>query len=304
MKQPSEMPLERGVMRWGGLAGVASAFLLLITFGIVGIFVGADALAPAGLIERFPEIRAARIVENGLYLAVIALWFISVCPGLPLVRLMRLGDRWAELALGIALSYSLGVGVTLVLLYAGWWSPILALSILVSISVVGSIALVIWGSHVTSPVPPVNDEDPHPELLRSPDFEYHPVTVNANRRRSADCHTDREFEPQIDRDGVGVSRGAPRQRRKRRRGRPRKVSSELEQDLNIQLRAFPTGTLAEHCRLWEQAHGVRMSRATMSRAARRLGWSRRNGRWFPVNVPHRQSTESDSLSAEQAIDAC
>lgn len=78
MKQPSEMPLESGVMRWGGLAGVASAFLLLITFGIVGIFVGADALAPAGLIERFPEIRPARIVENGLYLAVIALWFIHL----------------------------------------------------------------------------------------------------------------------------------------------------------------------------------------------------------------------------------
>jgi hypothetical protein len=78
MEQPSGMPPERGVMRWGGLAGVASAFLLLITFGIVGIFVGVDALAPAGLIERFPEIRPARIVENGLYLAVIALWFIHL----------------------------------------------------------------------------------------------------------------------------------------------------------------------------------------------------------------------------------
>lgn len=65
-------------MRWGGLAGVSSAFLLLIVFGIVGVFVGLDPAAPAGFVERFPEIRPARIVENGLYLAVLALWFIHV----------------------------------------------------------------------------------------------------------------------------------------------------------------------------------------------------------------------------------
>jgi hypothetical protein len=71
---------ERSVFRWGGLAGVSSAFLLLLVFGIVGVFVGADYIGGTaeGFVARFPEVRAARIVENGLYLAVIALWFVHL----------------------------------------------------------------------------------------------------------------------------------------------------------------------------------------------------------------------------------
>jgi hypothetical protein len=40
----------------------------------VGIFAGAEPAGPAGPFSRFPEIRVARTVENGLYLAVLALW--------------------------------------------------------------------------------------------------------------------------------------------------------------------------------------------------------------------------------------
>ena len=69
---------ERSVLRWGGLAGMFGAVLLLIVFGIVGVFVGVDPAAPEGPVSRFPDIRTARIVENGLYLAVICLWFIHV----------------------------------------------------------------------------------------------------------------------------------------------------------------------------------------------------------------------------------
>ena len=54
---------ERSVLRWGGLAGMLSAVLLLVVFGIVGAFVGTDPAAPEGLVARFPDIRAARIVE-------------------------------------------------------------------------------------------------------------------------------------------------------------------------------------------------------------------------------------------------
>lgn len=63
-----------GIARWGGLSGIGGGVLLLVVFAIVGIFAGAEPEGLAGPIERFPEIRTARTVENGLYLAVLVLW--------------------------------------------------------------------------------------------------------------------------------------------------------------------------------------------------------------------------------------
>jgi hypothetical protein len=71
------MPLgqqDRGVLRWGGLAGISGAVLFIVVFVIVGAFAGPDPAGPAGPISRFPEIRTERTVENGLYLAVVVLW--------------------------------------------------------------------------------------------------------------------------------------------------------------------------------------------------------------------------------------
>lgn len=42
-----------------------------------------------------------------------------------------------------------------------------------------------------------------------------------------------------------------------------------------QLAAHPDAILAEHCRLWEEQTGQRLSTATMSRLQRRLGWTRK-----------------------------
>src|SRR5918995_6593295 len=64
---------ERRPGRWGGLAGMLGSVLMIVTFFIVGVFVGTDYSA-AYLIERFPEMRAARTVENGLFLAALILW--------------------------------------------------------------------------------------------------------------------------------------------------------------------------------------------------------------------------------------
>ncbi len=74
------LPTERqvhgdaGIARWGGLAGIAGAVLFLVVFAIVAIFVGSEPAGSAGPIARFPEVRVARTVENGLYLAVLVLW--------------------------------------------------------------------------------------------------------------------------------------------------------------------------------------------------------------------------------------
>jgi len=41
--------------------------------------------------------------------------------------------------------------------------------------------------------------------------------------------------------------------------------------LAAQVATHPDATLAQHCAVWDQAHGVRVSVATMSRVIRRLG---------------------------------
>jgi hypothetical protein len=65
---------DSSIARWGGLAGIGGSVLLVVVFAIVATFVGPEPADPAGAISRFPEVRVARIVENGLYLAVLVLW--------------------------------------------------------------------------------------------------------------------------------------------------------------------------------------------------------------------------------------
>jgi transposase len=80
--------------------------------------------------------------------------------------------------------------------------------------------------------------------------------------------------------GVGVST-IKRWRRRRqamggvaaspRPGRRRRIALDAELVLVAQVRAHPDATLAEHCARWEEVTGIRLSRATMSRALRRSG---------------------------------
>ncbi len=67
------MDEEKSVLRWGGLAGMLGSVIFVVTFVFVGVFVG-DESAAADWVERFPEIRAARTVENSLFLVVLILW--------------------------------------------------------------------------------------------------------------------------------------------------------------------------------------------------------------------------------------
>jgi transposase len=48
-----------------------------------------------------------------------------------------------------------------------------------------------------------------------------------------------------------------------------------------QLEGNDEATLERHCELWEEKRGVKVSIATMSRAIRTLGWTRKKDRWVP-----------------------
>ena len=100
------MDEEKGIMRWGGLAGILGGILLVAVFVIVGVFVGPDPTEPEGLVMRFPEIRAARTVEDSLYLVVLILW---VAHFLALYRALR-GTSLASALFGSVLSI-VGLGV-------------------------------------------------------------------------------------------------------------------------------------------------------------------------------------------------
>jgi transposase len=58
-------------------------------------------------------------------------------------------------------------------------------------------------------------------------------------------------------------------------GRPSKKGAALDAGLPSQLEAYPDATLDEHCQMWEATYGIPVSSATMSRAIRRLNWTRK-----------------------------
>ena len=74
-------------------------------------------------------------------------------------------------------------------------------------------------------------------------------------------------------------------------GRPPKKLGPLQAELVAQLQAHDDWRLEDHCHRWEQSHGVRVSTATMSRAIKRVGWTRKKRRWQPASgVRTREST--------------
>jgi hypothetical protein len=106
MNDTRKMEGERNVLLWGGLAGILGGIIFILVFIVVIAFVGPDPAQPEGLVQRFPDIRAARTVENSLYLVVLILW---VTHFLALYRALR-GTSLAPALFGSVLGI-LGLGV-------------------------------------------------------------------------------------------------------------------------------------------------------------------------------------------------
>lgn len=77
-------------------------------------------------------------------------------------------------------------------------------------------------------------------------------------------------------------------------GRPPKKLGPLQAELVAQLQAHPDRGLEEQCRLWEQSHGVRISTTTMSRAIKRVGWTRKKRQRVPVSGGRRSESAGAS----------
>jgi hypothetical protein len=92
---------EKSVLRWGGLAGILGGILFILVFVIVIVFVGLDPVEPEGSVMRFPDVRAVRTVENGLYLVVLILWVTHFLALYRALRVTSLAPALFGSALGI-----------------------------------------------------------------------------------------------------------------------------------------------------------------------------------------------------------
>jgi len=61
-------------------------------------------------------------------------------------------------------------------------------------------------------------------------------------------------------------------------GRPPKKFGPLQVGLIAQLETHDDATLETHCQLWQEQHGVQVSLSPMSRAIKRVGWTRKKRR--------------------------
>jgi transposase len=61
-------------------------------------------------------------------------------------------------------------------------------------------------------------------------------------------------------------------------GRSPKKRTQVEAAVLPQLQAHDDAILEQHYAMWEQTHSERVSRWTMSRAIKRLGWTRKKSR--------------------------
>ena len=95
--------------------------------------------APVGLL--LATLAASLIILPGISSPVrplVAVVFLAICPGLSLVRLLRLRSPALEWLLGISLSLALDMLVAEALLYTGLWSATAALLTLMTLTIVGA----------------------------------------------------------------------------------------------------------------------------------------------------------------------
>ncbi|MFL5628339.1 MAG: hypothetical protein ACJ788_22395 [Ktedonobacteraceae bacterium] len=128
------------------------------------------ALNPRGSNWLWPTIIILSAVAAGLVNFVftdtamrpfIVFWFLFVCPGMVLVRFLRLNQPVVEWTLALALSFAIDAIVAGIQLYAGKWSPPGTLSILIGFSLGAAIVQLITARSAATSVA----KQPH--ILRS-----------------------------------------------------------------------------------------------------------------------------------------
>lgn len=80
-------------------------------------------------------------------------------------------------------------------------------------------------------------------------------------------------------------------------GRPPKKRAQVEAGVLSQLQVHADATLEQHCTMWELAHDERMSRWTMSRAIKKLGWTRKKSPWGQQSATRKSALRGERRPA-------
>ncbi len=107
---PQILAQRAAAIRLGGTAGLLGSLSLLTVFIFLAVLVGVETTTVQIEIDRYPEIRTIRIVENTMYLMAILLWTVHA------VALFMALRRVAQ---GVALLGTVAVCVGLFVLAAG-----------------------------------------------------------------------------------------------------------------------------------------------------------------------------------------
>lgn len=85
----------------GGLAGILGSALLLGVFAFLSAFVGLETLDAQAALERYPDIRWARIIENTAYLFALALWALHSVTLFVVLRAVSPGTALAAMVMSV-----------------------------------------------------------------------------------------------------------------------------------------------------------------------------------------------------------
>jgi transposase len=83
---------------------------------------------------------------------------------------------------------------------------------------------------------------------------------------------------------VGMARQGRSLTPKKPPGLRPKIDEQTKRLLQADLKERPTATLSQRRRFLQRMAGVGVSDSTISRAIKRLGWSRKKDRWVPPNA--------------------
>jgi hypothetical protein len=92
---------DQSTARLGGFAGILGSVLLLGVFAFLAVFVGLDTLDAQAALERYPDIRWARIIENTAYLFALALWALHAVSLFVVLRTTRPATALAAVVMSV-----------------------------------------------------------------------------------------------------------------------------------------------------------------------------------------------------------
>jgi hypothetical protein len=128
-------PIRRVLEKHGAIYGIMKRCLPALVYWLWT----AIAFMSVVVVIFFTFINPAYGASHTDYRGIAILWFVTICPGMSLVSLLKLRHFIIEVTLAIALSLSLDAIIVGIFLYVGYWSPPVMLWVLITLSLIGPV---------------------------------------------------------------------------------------------------------------------------------------------------------------------